>query len=292
MLPQVCLLSRSTSANFDLDQLAEVELAELELAEVEHPLPQRPRLPHAGVHRSSGRRGSRGGGDVEEGIDEGGVASKNSTSGDPHAVQFIERVKKRVAGTDEKIRKAAKSGASESSISSTSRTAHSRESQDMEAEVIRLRAQVVQLQAQAQNAAVKRRAVGSSQELSTMISAGLDRLTELTGGMEEGTDFGQSILGHRGIFEDVQFYPIEFGPFWGLLIFSMFLHHHEFSPFGPPSPLTFHNVKNHGGGVAEGEPGGIAKNEEQKKTKKTTHRGKPRQTEMKQRKTLGARQTI
>ena len=92
----------------------------------------------------------------------------------------------------------------------------------MEAEVTRLRAQVVQLQAQAQNAAVKRRAVGSSggdipimphhvpgelsawmedrhadlfvamnggdrsrvQELSTMISAGLDRLTELTGGME------------------------------------------------------------------------------------------------------------
>ena len=32
----------------------------------------------------------------------------------------------------------------------------------MEAEVTRLRAQVVQLQAQAQNAAVKRRAVGSS----------------------------------------------------------------------------------------------------------------------------------
>ena len=92
----------------------------------------------------------------------------------------------------------------------------------MEAEVTRLRAQVVQLQAQAQNAAMKRRAVGSSggdipimpnhvpgelsvwmedrhadllvamnggdrsrvQELSTMISAGLDRLTELTGGME------------------------------------------------------------------------------------------------------------
>ena len=38
---------------------------------------------------------------------------------------------------------------------------------------------------------------------------------------------------------------------------------------GSHSPLTFHNVKNHGDRGAEGEPGGIAKNEEQKKT---THR--------------------
>ena len=60
----------------------------------------------------------------------------------------------------------------------------------------------------------------------------------------------------------------------------MFLTHNGCWPFwGPPSPLTFHNVKNHGGGSAEGEPRGIARNEEQKKT---THRGKPRQTEIKQ----------
>ena len=39
--------------------------------------------PHTGLYRSSGRRGSRGGGVVEEGFDEGGVASKNSTSRDP-----------------------------------------------------------------------------------------------------------------------------------------------------------------------------------------------------------------
>ena len=48
----------------------------------------------------------------------------------------------------------------------------------------------------------------------------------------------------------------------------------NFGPFlAPPSPLTFHNVKNHGGGGAhaEGEPGGIAKNQEQKKT---THQRK------------------
>ena len=64
-----------------------------------------------------------------------------------HADQFIERAKKRVAGADEKIRKAAAmrqrggedrghpsncgrrgtSGASQSLIGSTSRTAHSRE---------------------------------------------------------------------------------------------------------------------------------------------------------------------
>ena len=82
--------------------------------------------------------------------------------------------------------------------------------------------------------------------------------------------------------------------FLGPIIFSMFLPQNEFWPFlGPSSPLTFHNVKNHGVGSAEGEPGGIAKNEEQKKTKKTTHGGKPRQTEIKQqRKTLGAGQTI
>ena len=98
-----------------------------------------------------------------------------------------------------------------------------------------------------------------------------------------------------GIFQDVRFHPtLNFGHFLGSLIFSMFLPHNELWPFlGPPSPLTFHNVKNHGGGGAEGEPGGIARNEEQKKTQKTTHRGKPRQTYVKQqRKTLGSGQTI
>ena len=59
------------------------------------------------------------------------------------------------------------------------------------------------------------------------------------------------------------------------------LPHIEFWPFwGPPSPLT-HNVKNHGGGGADGEPRRIAGNE-QKKTKKTT------QDKKLQRKTLEA----
>ena len=50
----------------------------------------------------------------------------------------------------------------------------------------------------------------------------------------------------------------------------MFLPDHEFWPFwDPSSPLTFHNVKNHEDGGAEGEPGGIAGNEEQKKTTQT-----------------------
>ena len=161
-----------------------------------------------------------------------------------HAVQFIERAKKRVAGADEKIRKAAEAlrQAEAEKVADIQAIAEAEaqverlrvqsvqpvapptvvRGQDMEAEVTRLRAQVVQLQAQAQNAAVKRRAVGSSggdipimpnhvpgelsawmedghadllvamnggdrsrvQEFSTMISAGLDRLTELTGGME------------------------------------------------------------------------------------------------------------
>ena len=39
--------------------------------------------PDTGVHRSSGRRGSGGGGVVEEGIGEGGATSENTTSGDP-----------------------------------------------------------------------------------------------------------------------------------------------------------------------------------------------------------------
>ena len=78
----------------------------------------------------------------------------------------------------------------------------------------------------------------------------------------------------QGIFKDVRFYSkLNFGQ-------------------SLPTPSTFHNVKNHGGGCAKGVPR-IAGNEEQKKTKKTTHRGKPRQTEIKQqRKTLGTGQTI
>ena len=90
------------------------------------------------------------------------------------------------------------------------------------------------------------------------------------------------------------FTPYRILAIFGPLYFLDVLTHNEFLPFFRPSssPLTFHNVKNRGGGSAEGEPGGIAKNEEQKKTKKTTHRGKPRQTEIKQqRKTLQARQT-
>ena len=57
-----------------------------------------------------------------------------------------------------------------------------------------------------------------------------------------------------GIFKDVRFLPTM-----------------NFGHFGdPPSPLTFHNVKNHGGGGAEGEPGGIARNGTKEK-KKTTY---------------------
>ena len=45
-------------------------------------------------------------------------------------------------------------------------------------------------------------------------------------------------FGWVGIFKDVRFYPIM-----------------NFGHFGAPSsPLTFHNIKNHGGGSAEGEP--------------------------------------
>ena len=50
---------------------------------------------------------------------------------------------------------------------------------------------------------------------------------------------------------------------------------------GPlPSPLIFHNVKNHGGGGAEGEPGRIARNEEQKKQRKQ-HKTNRNKTKMK-----------
>ena len=80
---------------------------------------------------------------------------------------------------------------------------------------------------------------------------------------------------------------IEFWPFLGRLVFTMFLPSWILAISGPSSPLTFHNVKNHGSGGAAGEPGGIAKNE-----KKTTRSRKPRQKEIKQqRKTLGAGQT-
>ena len=74
----------------------------------------------------------------------------------------------------------------------------------------------------------------------------------------------------------------------------MFLPHNEFWPFfGSSLALDLPQCQDNGGGGAEGEPGGIAKNEEQKKTKKTTHRGQPRQTVIKkQRKTLGAGHTI
>ena len=62
---------------------------------------------------------------------------------------------------------------------------------------------------------------------------------------------------------------IAFWLFLGFLIFSMFSPGNEFWPFlAPPSPLTFHDVKNHGSGSAEGEPGRIARNEEQKKQRK------------------------
>ena len=52
-----------------------------------------------------------------------------------------------------------------------------------------------------------------------------------------------------GIFEDVQFYPmLHFGHFWAPLFSRCFLPHNDFWPFlGLPSPLTFHNVNNHGG---------------------------------------------
>ena len=64
----------------------------------------------------------------------------------------------------------------------------------------------------------------------------------------------------------------------------------NFGHFGaPPSPLTFHIVKNYGGGGAEGEPGRIAR-ERRTKENKENNTG---QTEIKQqRKTLEARQTI
>ena len=55
---------------------------------------------------------------------------------------------------------------------------------------------------------------------------------------------------HHGIFKDVRFLPHnEFWPFWGA-----------------PSPVTFHNARNHGGGQ-EGEPGGIAREQRTKENK-------------------------
>ena len=77
-----------------------------------------------------------------------------------------------------------------------------------------------------------------------------------------------------GIFKYVQVLPhIECWPFWGPLFSRCCYPITNFGHFwAPSSPLTFHKVKNHGGGSAEGEPGGIARNEEQKKTKKTTQR--------------------
>ena len=66
--------------------------------------------------------------------------------------------------------------------------------------------------------------------------------------------------------------------------FLDFLPYNEFWPFfGPPSPLTFQNVKNHGGGSAEGEPGRIARErrtkENKRKQRKQHMEEKTRQTE-------------
>ena len=61
----------------------------------------------------------------------------------------------------------------------------------------------------------------------------------------------------------------------------------EFWPFLGPLPLllTLHTVKNHRGGGAEGEPGGIARERRTKENgEKTTQRGNTRKQ---QRKTLG-----
>ena len=51
-----------------------------------------------------------------------------------------------------------------------------------------------------------------------------------------------------GIFKDVQFFPIlHFGHFWAPLFSQCFYTIMNFSHFWAPSPLTFHNVNNHGG---------------------------------------------
>ena len=58
-----------------------------------------------------------------------------------------------------------------------------------------------------------------------------------------------------GILKDVRFYPIL-----------------NFGHLGaPPSPLTFHNVKNHGGGGAEGEPGENCQGTENKRKQRKQH---------------------
>ena len=74
----------------------------------------------------------------------------------------------------------------------------------------------------------------------------------------------------------------------------MFSHQKELGPFlGLSSPLTFHNVKSHGGGNAEGEPGGIAK---ERRTKENKENNTWRKTKANRNKTTkkdtGAGQTI
>ena len=75
---------------------------------------------------------------------------------------------------------------------------------------------------------------------------------------------GSEVVQIWAYFKMSGFTHIEFWPFLGLLIFSMLLHHNEFLPFlgPPPSPLTFHNVKNHGGGGADQEELPGTKNKE------------------------------
>ena len=75
----------------------------------------------------------------------------------------------------------------------------------------------------------------------------------------------------------------EFWPFLGPLIFSMFSFYPitNFGHFGaPPSPSTKSRTMEVGAQKESQEE--LPGNEEQKKTKKTIHRGKPRQTEIKQ----------
>ena len=62
-----------------------------------------------------------------------------------------------------------------------------------------------------------------------------------------------------------------FTPYWILAI------------FGPPSLLTFHKVKSHGGGGAEGEPGRLAREPRTKENKENN----TRQTEIKQQRKTG-----
>ena len=64
---------------------------------------------------------------------------------------------------------------------------------------------------------------------------------------------------------------MNFGHF-GAPLFFLFLTHNEFWPFlGPPSPWTFHNVKKHGGGGAEGKPGENCQGTKNKRKQRKQH---------------------